>query len=67
MTATRQIGHEVAWQRQVYKTAADLMNIVPVRSGRWRSGRSTEGLTSSAIVAAHRGQANFPTVDKMKV
>jgi len=32
MTATRQIGREVAWQRQVYKTAADLMAIAPERA-----------------------------------
>lgn len=32
MTATRQIDREVTWQRQVYKTAADLMNIAPDRA-----------------------------------
>jgi len=32
MTATRQIDREVAWQRQVYKTAANLMNIAPERA-----------------------------------
>lgn len=32
MTATRQAGREVAWQRQIYKTASDLMNIAPERA-----------------------------------
>lgn len=32
MTATRQVDREAAWQRQVYKTASDLMNIAPERA-----------------------------------